>query len=72
MVVVGGGWAGFGAASHLAAAGVNVTLLEAQPSAGGLAAGWKTDKGNKYVFLCHSYRIVVVVVVVVVVVFVAG
>eukprot|EP00904_Undaria_pinnatifida_P006579 jgi/Undpi1/3050/HiC_scaffold_15.g06426.m1 len=55
VVVVGGGWAGFGAASHLAAAGVNVTLLEAQPSAGGLAAGWKTDKGNKVEVGIHGF-----------------
>lgn len=47
VVVVGGGWAGFGAASQLASAGVKVTLLEAQPSAGGLAAGWETAKGNR-------------------------
>lgn len=47
VVVVGGGWAGFGAASQLARAGVKVTLLEAQPSAGGLAAGWETAKGNR-------------------------
>ncbi|CAM9266363.1 unnamed protein product [Scytosiphon promiscuus] len=47
VVVIGGGWAGFGAASHLASAGVKVTLLEAQPSAGGLAAGWETAKGNR-------------------------
>ena len=45
--MVGGGWAGFGAASQLASAGVKVTLLEAQPSAGGLAAGWQTAKGNR-------------------------
>lgn len=47
VVVIGGGWAGFGAASHLASAGVKVTLLEAQSSAGGLAAGWETAKGKK-------------------------
>ena len=60
VVVVGGGWAGFGAASHLAASGVKVTLLEAQPSAGGLAAGWKTAKGNKYVSSNNNYRTVLV------------
>ena len=54
VVVVGGGWAGFGAASQLARAGVKVTLLEAQPSAGGLAAGWETAKGNRWVIMSKS------------------
>lgn len=62
MVVVGGGWAGFGAASHLAASGVKVTLLEAQPSAGGLAAGWKTAKGNKYVFISALQMLILLIV----------
>ncbi|CAN0157941.1 unnamed protein product [Discosporangium mesarthrocarpum] len=48
VIVVGGGWAGFGAASHLARSGVKVTLLEAKPSAGGLAAGWETAKGKRF------------------------
>eukprot|EP00752_Nemacystus_decipiens_P010064 g8968.t1 len=55
VVVVGGGWAGFGAASQLARAGVKVTLLEAQPSAGGLAAGWETAKGNRVEVGIHGF-----------------
>ena len=38
-VVVGGGWAGFGACRHLAREGFGVTLLDAQPNPGGLSAG---------------------------------
>ena len=39
VVVVGGGWAGFGACRHLAREGFDVTLLDAQPNPGGLSAG---------------------------------
>jgi hypothetical protein len=39
VVVVGGGWAGFGAAKHLAEQGYAVTLLEAAKNPGGLSAG---------------------------------
>lgn len=47
VVVVGGGWAGFGAADHLARQlGYDVTLLDASPSPGGLAAGWRTPQGR--------------------------
>eukprot|EP00903_Cladosiphon_okamuranus_P014865 g13764.t2 len=55
VVVVGGGWAGFGAASQLARAGVKVTLLEAQSSAGGLAAGWETAKCNRVEVGIHGF-----------------
>ena len=46
VVVVGGGWAGFGAAKHLAEQGYNVTLLDAAPNPGGLSAGWRTPQGR--------------------------
>lgn len=39
VVVVGGGWAGFGAAKHLAEQGYAVTLLEAAKNPGGLSGG---------------------------------
>lgn len=46
MVVVGAGWAGFGAAKHLSEQGYNVKLIEAQPNPGGLSAGWRTPQGR--------------------------
>ncbi|CAL5218947.1 g699 [Coccomyxa viridis] len=46
VVVVGGGWAGFGAAKHLAETGYNVTLIDAAPNPGGLSAGWRTPQGR--------------------------
>eukprot|EP00798_Chlamydomonas_sp_ICE-L_P018499 gene18499-24997_t len=46
VVVVGGGWAGFGAAKHLTEQGYDVTLLEASPNPGGLSTGWKTAEGR--------------------------
>lgn len=39
VVVVGGGWAGFGAAKHLSEQGYAVTLLEASKNPGGLSGG---------------------------------
>ena len=46
-VVVGGGWAGFGAAWGLAQRGWDVTVLEASDKAvGGLAAGWTGPDGR--------------------------
>ncbi|KAL6762516.1 hypothetical protein V8C86DRAFT_2515288 [Haematococcus lacustris] len=48
VVVIGGGWAGFGAAKHLTEQGLNVTLLDAQPNPGGLSTGFRT-KGGKAV-----------------------
>ncbi|MEO0808302.1 MAG: FAD-dependent oxidoreductase, partial [Cyanobacteria bacterium J06643_4] len=46
VVVVGAGWAGLGAAHHLAKQGYAVTLLEAGAQPGGLVAGWQTAKGR--------------------------
>jgi len=46
VVVVGGGWAGFGAARHLADQGYAVTLLDAADTPGGLSAGWRTSAGR--------------------------
>ncbi len=46
VVVVGGGWAGLGAAYHLAGQGYNVTVLDAAPNAGGLAGGLKPGNGT--------------------------
>lgn len=45
-VVVGGGWAGFGAAHALAKDGFDVTLLDASLSPGGLSTGFRTAKGR--------------------------
>ena len=45
-VVVGGGWAGFGAAYALLKAGVKVTILDASENPGGLSAGWRTPGGR--------------------------
>ena len=47
VCVVGGGWAGFGAAKHLSEQqGYEVTLLDAAPNPGGLSAGWRTPQGR--------------------------
>mmetsp|Transcript_10302 Transcript_10302/g.28093 ORF Transcript_10302/g.28093 Transcript_10302/m.28093 type:complete len:554 (-) Transcript_10302:461-2122(-) len=46
VVVVGGGWAGFGAAKHLSECGYNTTLLDAQANPGGLSSGFRTKKGQ--------------------------
>ncbi|GAQ79859.1 Amine oxidase [Klebsormidium nitens] len=45
-VVVGGGWAGFGAAYQLARCGFAVTLLDASPDPGGLSGGFRTSQGR--------------------------
>lgn len=45
-VVVGGGWAGFGAAYALLKAGIKVTVLDASQTPGGLSAGWRTAGGR--------------------------
>lgn len=42
--VVGGGWAGFGAAWNLSKAGWDVTLVDASPSPGGVAGKGKAGK----------------------------
>ncbi|KIZ00663.1 hypothetical protein MNEG_7297 [Monoraphidium neglectum] len=46
VVVIGGGWAGFGAAKHLSEQGYNVTLLEASLNPGGLSGGFRTKEGK--------------------------
>jgi len=46
VLLTAGGWAGFGAAKHLSAEGVDVTLLDASPNPGGLSAGWRTKQGR--------------------------
>ena len=45
-MVVGGGWAGFGAAYALLKAGVEVTILDASQTPGGLSSGWRTPGGR--------------------------
>lgn len=45
-VVVGGGWAGFGAAYALSQAGADVTVLDAAEQPGGLASSWKSQGGK--------------------------
>lgn len=45
-VVVGAGWAGFGAAHALTKLGVSVTVLDASPSPGGLSTGFRTVQGR--------------------------
>jgi monoamine oxidase len=45
-VVVGGGWAGFGAAWQLIKLGFEVQLLDGAPNPGGLASGWRTKEGR--------------------------
>lgn len=39
-------FSGFGATKHLAEQGYKVTLLDASPNPGGLAAGWRTKQGK--------------------------
>eukprot|EP00878_Enallax_costatus_P019916 GHUV01021029.1.p1 GENE.GHUV01021029.1~~GHUV01021029.1.p1 ORF type:complete len:497 (+),score=100.84 GHUV01021029.1:173-1663(+) len=46
VVVVGGGWAGFGAAKHLAEQGYAVKLIEASKNPGGLSGGFRTSSGK--------------------------
>lgn len=47
VAVVGAGWAGLGAAYHLSKQdGVDVVLVDASPSVGGLVSGWKTNQGR--------------------------
>ncbi|MEM9542121.1 MAG: FAD-dependent oxidoreductase [Cyanobacteria bacterium P01_E01_bin.42] len=55
IVVVGAGWAGLGAAYHLAQQNYDVTLLEASPYPGGLVAGWKTDTGRSVEGGIHGF-----------------
>jgi len=47
VVVIGAGWAGFGAAHALVKArGLDVLLLDAADNPGGLSAGWRTLAGR--------------------------
>ncbi len=55
VVVIGAGWAGLGATYHLAKQGYDVTLLEASPQAGGLVAGWQTEKGRSVEAGIHGF-----------------
>ncbi|HIK43257.1 MAG TPA: FAD-dependent oxidoreductase [Leptolyngbyaceae cyanobacterium M65_K2018_010] len=55
VVVVGAGWAGLGAAYHLARQGYAVTLLEAGPYPGGLVAGWQTAQGRAVEAGIHGF-----------------
>ncbi|MEL6352881.1 MAG: FAD-dependent oxidoreductase [Cyanobacteria bacterium J06627_28] len=55
VVVVGAGWAGLGAAHHLAKQGYAVTLLEAGAQPGGLVAGWQTAKGRSVEAGIHGF-----------------
>jgi len=55
VVVIGAGMGGLSAASYLARAGVEVTVVEAAPFVGGLAAGFEVDglafDGGPYILL---------------------
>jgi uncharacterized protein with NAD-binding domain and iron-sulfur cluster len=55
IVVVGAGWAGLGAAYHLATQGYDVTLLEAGAYPGGLVAGWQTAGGRALEAGIHGF-----------------
>lgn len=55
ITVVGAGWAGLGAAYHLATQGYTVTLLEAGTHPGGLVAGWKTSEGRSLEAGIHGF-----------------
>ena len=55
VIVIGAGWAGLGATSHLAEQGYDVTLLEAAPHPGGLVAGWKTPGGRSVEGGIHGF-----------------
>ena len=55
VIVIGAGWAGLGATSHLVHQGYEVTLLEAAPYPGGLVAGWKTPGGKSVEGGIHGF-----------------
>lgn len=55
VAIAGAGWAGLGAAYHLAKQGYDVTLLEAGPYPGGLVAGWKTARGKPVEAGIHGF-----------------
>ena len=53
--VIGGGWAGFGAAWQLLKHGFDVTLLDSSPDPGGLSAGWRTANGRAVEAGCKGF-----------------
>lgn len=55
VVVIGAGWAGLGAAHHLARQGYQVTLLEAGAQPGGLVSGWQTASGRSVEAGIHGF-----------------
>ena len=55
VVVIGAGWAGLAATSHLVQQDYAVTLLEAAPYPGGLVAGWKTPGGKSVEGGIHGF-----------------
>ncbi|MEO1295776.1 MAG: FAD-dependent oxidoreductase [Cyanobacteria bacterium J06636_16] len=55
IVVIGAGWAGLAATSHLASQGYNITLLEAAAHPGGLVAGWQTPGGRSVEGGIHGF-----------------
>ncbi len=55
VIVIGAGWAGLAATSHLVEQGYDVTLLEAAPYPGGLVAGWKTPGGKSVEGGIHGF-----------------
>ncbi|MGF1542363.1 MAG: FAD-dependent oxidoreductase [Pleurocapsa sp.] len=55
IIIIGAGWAGLAATSHLAQQGYDVTLLEAAPHPGGLVAGWKTPQGRSVEGGIHGF-----------------
>ena len=55
VIVIGAGWAGLSATSHLAEQGYDVTLLEAAPYPGGLVAGWRTSGGKSVEGGIHGF-----------------
>lgn len=55
IIVIGAGWAGLAATSHLVHQGYDVTLLEAAPHPGGLVAGWQTPGGRSVEGGIHGF-----------------
>ena len=61
IVIIGAGWAGLAATSHLTNQGYDVTLLEAAPYPGGLVAGWKTPGGKSVEGGIHGFGILIAI-----------
>lgn len=58
VVVIGGGWAGFGTAHALLRSGggnIKVTILEGSPRPGGLASGWTSASGRNVEAGIHGF-----------------